>query len=94
MFFKSAVSTALLFGSLKLVSASNSAGYSFTNALQDCVNLLENFDYTLNQIHEDNGDYVRAYPYKYDNDYRYYELVSCSYPGMCPDADVKQTCTW
>lgn len=47
MIFKSLVSAALLLGHLKFSQSSNSAGYTYTNDIQDCLDFTENFEYTI-----------------------------------------------
>ena len=50
--------------------------------------MFENFDYTIRD-HDTDGDYVLPY------DGQYYELVTCNFPGRCPDGDdAKNTCRW
>lgn len=74
---------------------------SFGGSLRDCYNLFDQFDATLYYHYsEDPSTYAKALPYAptpYDgtyNPYYYgYELVSCSFPGVCPDTtDIKSTC--
>jgi len=65
---------------IKSVFAASSAGITFANSMSDC-NLLAGFFETTIDSQWASG---------WDN----YELVTCYFPGLCPDGTVKNTCTW
>jgi hypothetical protein len=85
------VGLALLIG---VVTCDKEGGIILSDSMDDCVLLESLFDCTDCGDSLAHGSY---YPYDvtpedaYDQDY---ELVTCNFPGQCPDGTVKNTCTW
>ena len=75
-------------------SAANTGAITLSNTWEDCVLLESLMDCTYCDEGEAHGSY---YPYDttpLDDYYQDYELVTCSFPGQCPDGTVKNTCSW
>lgn len=66
---------------IKSVYSAISSGITFANTISDCNLFAGFFDTT------DANDGTTA---GWEN----YELITCHYPGLCPDGTVKNTCTW
>lgn len=93
-----------------MVSASNE-GSAITNSMRDCRQFAKAFDYTYYNEEEElfyETDY-EIYFGEYEdlpfadiknvaqniNLPAYYELVTCNFPGICPDgSDAKNQCKW
>ena len=78
------------------VLAANKGSTILSDSPYDCLALEELFDCTecLNGYETSYGTY---YPYDTtpnDDYYQDYELVTCSFPGLCPDGTVKNSCQW
>lgn len=92
-----------------VTKASNEAS-ALTNSMRDCRTFARGFDYTYYNEYEQyywDSEYETFGPYE-DLPYAdvtnvaqqnfgpaYYELVTCNFPGICPDgSDAKNQCKW
>jgi hypothetical protein len=76
---------------LAATAAKNTGSIVLSDVYEDCVLLESLFDCT------DCDDLDIEYPYDTTpgvGSTQDYELVTCNFPGQCPDGTVKNTCSW
>ena len=86
--------TILLSVGILTASAAKTGAITLSNTYEDCVLLESLMDCTDCDDGIAHGSY---YPYDktpLDDYYQDYELVTCSFPGQCPDGTVKNSCSW
>ncbi|CDW88260.1 UNKNOWN [Stylonychia lemnae] len=80
----------LALSTIAYIQVLQTAAQSYTDTLNDCLNLISMFEATHYPQKTGNNN---QYPYGNGNVYNY-EQVVCSNIGTCPDDVTRTTCTW